>query len=40
MLSREEHIEQVYFYRTLRERLATNLAGQEKIGRASCRERV
>jgi hypothetical protein len=28
-LSREEYIEQVYFFRTLRERQATNLAAQE-----------
>jgi hypothetical protein len=33
MLSREEHIEQAYFYRTFRERLATNVAGQEVLDR-------
>lgn len=31
MLTREEHIEQVYFFRTLRERLAANLSAQEII---------
>lgn len=30
-LSREEYIEQVYFFRALRERLATNLSAQEII---------
>lgn len=33
MLPREEHIEQVYFFRTLRERLAANLSAQEIIQR-------
>jgi hypothetical protein len=33
VLEREEYIEQVYFFRTLRERLASNLAAQEVLDR-------
>jgi hypothetical protein len=33
VLDREEYIEQAYFFRSLRERLATNLAAQEVLGR-------
>src|SRR2546426_9332661 len=33
ILDREEYIEQVYFFRTLRERIAENLATQEVLNR-------
>jgi hypothetical protein len=35
LLDREEHVEQAYFFRMLRERLAANLAAQDILGRLS-----